>query len=431
MKEFVISEAQTEKAVLVGLITQTQNERKTNEYLDELAFLAETAGAEVVKRFTQKLDTPNSVTYVGKGKLQEVKEYLELQNESEETEIGMVIFDDELSAKQIRNIENELKVKILDRTSLILDIFAQRAQSREGRLQVELAQMAYQLPRLLGHGVAMSRLGGGIGTRGPGETRLEMDRRRIRRRMSDLRREIDELSGQRSLRRARREKNKVPVVALVGYTNAGKSTLLNTLSGADVLAEDKLFATLDPVVRTVKTPAGGEFLLVDTVGFISKLPHALVDAFHSTLEEALLADVLLIVSDGASGEMIRQHDVVLEVLSSLGAADKPMIDVINKADLPGVTANEWPGAIAISAKKGEGLDALLEAIRLKLRGAARPMHAVIPYAQGGLLAKIHADGQVLGEEYTAEGIDVTALADEQLFGRLAAQLGEQAVTWQN
>ena len=223
----------------------------------------------------------------------------------------------------------------------------------------------------------------------------------------------------------------LPVVALVGYTNAGKSTLLNTLSGADVLAEDKLFATLDPVVRTVKTPAGGEFLLVDIVGFISKLPHALVDAFHSTLEEALLADVLLIVSDGASGEMIRQHDVVLEVLSSLGAADKPMIDVINKADLPGVTANEWPGAIAISAKKGEGLDALLEAIRLKLRGAARPMHAVIPYAQGGLLAKIHADGQVLGEEYTAEGIDVTALADEQLFGRLAAQLGEQAVTWQD
>ena len=217
------------------------------------------------------------------------------------------------------------------------------------------------------------------------------------------------------------QKNKVPVVALVGYTNAGKSTLLNTLSGADVLAEDKLFATLDPVVRTVKTPAGGEFLL----------PHALVDAFHSTLEEALLADVLLIVSDGASGEMIRQHDVVLEVLSSLGAADKPMIDVINKADLPGVTANEWPGAIAISAKKGEGLDALLEAIRLKLRGTARPMRAVIPYAQGGLLAKLHADGQVLGEEYTAEGIDVTALADEQLFGRLAAQLGEQAVTWQD
>ena len=249
--------------------------------------------------------------------------------------------------------------------------------------------------------------------------------------MSDLRREIDELSGQRSLRRAKREKNKVPVVALVGYTNAGKSTLLNTLSGADVLAEDKLFATLDPVVRTVKMPTGGEFLLVDTVGFISKLPHALVDAFHSTLEEALLADVLLIVSDGASGEMLHQHDVVLEVLASLGAADKPKIDVINKADLPGVNTNEWPGSIAISAKTGEGLDELLEAIRLKLRGAARPMRATIPYAQGGLLAKLHENGQVLNEAYTADGIEVTALADEQLFGRLSAQLGKQAVSWQN
>ena len=270
-----------------------------------------------------------------------------------------------------------------------------------------------------------------LARRGPGETRLEMDRRHIRRRMSDLRREIDDLSGQRNLRRAKREKNKVPVVALVGYTNAGKSTLLNTLSGADVLAEDKLFATLDPVVRTVKMPAGGEFLLVDTVGFISKLPHALVDAFHSTLEEALLADVLLVISDGASGEMIHQHDVVLEVLASLGAADKPKIDVINKADLPDVNANKWPGAIAVSAKTGKGLDELLEAIRLKLRGAARLMRALIPYAQGGLLAKLHEDGQVLSEEYTGEGIEVKALADEQLFGRLTVQLGEQAVSWQD
>ena len=420
--------------VLIGAPNSTQEEQEraflvgldSDESLLELARLAETAGAQVVGTMLQRKTRPDTATYIGSGKADE----LSLACQARDADV--VIFDDELSGVQTRNLEDILRgAKVIDRTTLILDIFAQRAQSREGRLQVELAQMAYQLPRLLGHGVAMSRLGGGIGTRGPGETRLEMDRRRIRRRMSDLRREIDELSSQRSLRRARREKNKVPVVALVGYTNAGKSTLLNTLSGADVLAEDKLFATLDPVVRTVKTPAGGEFLLVDTVGFISKLPHALVDAFHSTLEEALLADVLLIVSDGASGEMIRQHDVVLEVLSSLGAADKPMIDVINKADLPGVTANEWPGAIAISAKKGEGLDALMEAIRLKLRGAARPMHAVIPYAQGGLLAKIHADGQVLGEEYTAEGIDVTALADEQLFGRLAAQLGEQAVTWQD
>ena len=426
------TEQKIERAALAGLAAASMDERErsTDISLAELAALVETAGGQPVVTLLQNKPTPDPRTFLGEGKVAELKELITAND------CDLAVFDNELSPSQMRVLEEELGVHVLDRSGLILDIFAQRAQTREGQLQVELAQYQYLLPRLTGmwtHLVRQTASGGSspIGTRGPGETRLEMDRRRIRRRMSDLRREIDELSGQRSLRRARREKNKVPVVALVGYTNAGKSTLLNTLSGADVLAEDKLFATLDPVVRTVKTPAGDEFLLVDTVGFISKLPHALVDAFHSTLEEALLADVLLIVSDGASGEMIRQHDVVLEVLSSLGAADKPMIDVINKADLPGVTANEWPGAIAISAKKGEGLDALLEAIRLKLRGAARPMHAVIPYAQGGLLAKIHADGQVLGEEYTAEGIDVTALADEQLFGRLAAQLGEQAVTWQD
>ena len=426
------TEQKIERAALAGLAAASMDERErsTDISLAELAALVETAGGQPVATLLQNKPTPDPRTFLGEGKVAELRELITAND------CDLAVFDNELSPSQMRVLEEELGVRVLDRSGLILDIFAQRAQTREGQLQVELAQYQYLLPRLTGmwtHLVRQTASGGSspIGTRGPGETRLEMDRRRIRRRMSDLRREIDELSGQRSLRRARREKNKVPVVALVGYTNAGKSTLLNTLSGADVLAEDKLFATLDPVVRTVKTPAGGEFLLVDTVGFISKLPHALVDAFHSTLEEALLADVLLIVSDGASGEMIRQHDVVLEVLSSLGAADKPMIDVINKADLPGVTANEWPGAIAISAKKGEGLDALLEAIRLKLRGAARPMHAVIPYAQGGLLAKIHADGQVLGEEYTAEGIDVTALADEQLFGRLAAQLGEQAVTWQD
>ena len=426
------TEQKIERAALAGLAAASMDERErsTDISLAELAALVETAGGQPVVTLLQNKPTPDPRTFLGEGKVAELKELITAND------CDLAVFDNELSPSQMRVLEEELGVRVLDRSGLILDIFAQRAQTREGQLQVELAQYQYLLPRLTGmwtHLVRQTASGGSspIGTRGPGETRLEMDRRRIRRRMSDLRREIDELSGQRSLRRARREKNKVPVVALVGYTNAGKSTLLNTLSGADVLAEDKLFATLDPVVRTVKTPAGGEFLLVDTVGFISKLPHALVDAFHSTLEEALLADVLLIVSDGASGEMIRQHDVVLEVLSSLGAADKPMIDVINKADLPGVTANEWPGAIAISAKKGEGLDALLEAIRLKLRGAARPMRAVIPYAQGGLLAKIHADGQVLGEEYTAEGIDVTALADEQLFGRLAAQLGEQAVTWQD
>ena len=299
MKEFVISEAQTEKAVLVGLITQTQNERKTNEYLDELAFLAETAGAEVVKRFTQKLDTPNSVTYVGKGKLQEVKEYLELQNESEETEIGMVIFDDELSAKQIRNIENELKVKILDRTSLILDIFAMRAQTANAKTQVELAQYKYMLPRLQRLWTHLERQGGGsgagggkgsVGLRGPGETQLEMDRRIILNRMALLKQRLAEIDTQKSTQRKNR--GRMIRVALVGYTNVGKSTLMNLLAKSEVFAENKLFATLDTTVRKVIIE-NLPFLLSDTVGFIRKLPTDLVDSFKSTLDEVREADLLV------------------------------------------------------------------------------------------------------------------------------------------
>lgn len=409
------TQEEKERAYLVGL----DSERS----LEELARLADTAGAIVVGAMLQKKTRPDTVTYIGSGKAEE----LALDCQAKDADI--VIFDDELSGVQTRNLEDVLRgVKVLDRTTLILDIFAQRAQSREGRLQVELAQMAYQLPRLMGHGVSMSRLGGGIGTRGPGETRLEMDRRRIRRRMSDLRREIKELEDQRSLRRSRREKNRVPVVALVGYTNAGKSTLLNALSDANVLAEDKLFATLDPVVRTVKLPSGGEFLLVDTVGFISKLPHALVDAFRSTLEEALLADILLIVSDGASEEMLHQHDVVLEVLSSLGAQDRPMIDVVNKVDLL-ENRPEWPGAFFISAKTGEGVEALLEEVKRRIRGVQRRLRVQIPYAQGALTSMLHSSGSVLSEEYTDSGAVIEAMADDALYGRLAARLGEDALTW--
>lgn len=408
------TEEERERAYLVGL----DSERS----LEELARLADTAGAVVVGCMLQKKSRPDTATYIGSGKAEE----LSLDCQAKEADI--VIFDDELTGVQTRNLEETLRgVKVLDRTSLILDIFAQRAQSREGRLQVELAQMAYQLPRLTGHGISMSRLGGGIGTRGPGETRLEMDRRRIRRRMSDLRREIEELGNQRELRRARREKNKVPVVALVGYTNAGKSTMLNTLSGAGVLAEDKLFATLDPVVRTVKFPTGGEFLLVDTVGFISKLPHALVDAFRSTLEEALLADILLIISDGSSEEMLHQHDVVLEVLASLGAADKPKIDVINKVDLLSKLP-QWPGAIPVSAKTGEGIENLLEEIKRQIRGVQRHARALIPYAQGGLISMLHESATVLNEEYTDTGITAEFMADEETISRLAAKIGEQALT---
>ena len=404
-----------ERAYLVGL----DSERS----LEELARLADTAGAVVVGTMLQKKTRPDTATYIGSGKADE----LSLDCQAKDADI--VIFDDELSGVQTRNLEDVLRgVKVLDRTTLILDIFAQRAQSREGRLQVELAQMAYQLPRLMGHGVSMSRLGGGIGTRGPGETRLEMDRRRIRKRMSDLRHEIKELEEQRGLRRARREKNKVPVVALVGYTNAGKSTLLNSLSDADVLAEDKLFATLDPIVRTVKLPSGGEFLLVDTVGFISKLPHALVDAFRSTLEEALLADILLIVSDGASEEMHHQHKVVLEVLASLGASDKPMIDVINKVDLM-ETPPQWPGAIPISAKTGEGMDALLAEIKRQIRGVQKKLRVAIPYARGAVLSMLHGSGSVIAEEYTDTGMLVDVMADDELYGRLAAKLGKDALVW--
>ena len=420
-----------DREVLIGASTSTQEEKEraylvgldSERSLEELARLADTAGAVVVGTMLQKKTRPDSATYIGSGKADE----LSLDCQAKDADI--VIVDDELTGVQTRNLEQVLRgVKVLDRTALILDIFAQRAQSREGRLQVELAQMAYQLPRLLGHGVSMSRLGGGIGTRGPGETRLEMDRRRIRRRMGDLRQEIQALEEQRSLRRARREKNRVPVVALVGYTNAGKSTLLNALSDAGVLAEDKLFATLDPVVRTVKLPGGGEFLLVDTVGFISKLPHALVDAFRSTLEEALLADVLLIVSDGASEEMLHQHDVVLEVLASLGAADKPKIDVINKIDLL-QTLPQWPGALPISAKTGEGIDALLAAIKRQLRGVQRPLRVHVPYAQGAVLSVLHDEGVVTSESYEEDGVLVDVMADEALYGRLTARLGAQAVSW--
>ena len=338
MKEFVISEAQTEKAVLVGLITQTQNERKTNEYLDELAFLAETAGAEVVKRFTQKLDTPNSVTYVGKGKLQEVKEYLELQNESEETEIGMVIFDDELSAKQIRNIENELKVKILDRTSLILDIFAMRAQTANAKTQVELAQYKYMLPRLQRLWTHLERQGGGsgagggkgsVGLRGPGETQLEMDRRIILNRMSLLKERLAEIDKQKSTQRKNR--GRMIRVALVGYTNVGKSTLMNLLSKSEVFAENKLFATLDTTVRKVIIE-NLPFLLTDTVGFIRKLPTDLVDSFKSTLDEVREADLLIHVVDISHPDFEEQISVVDKTIADLEAGGKPTMIVFNKID---------------------------------------------------------------------------------------------------
>ena len=337
MKEFVISEAQVETAILVGLITQTQDERKTMEYLDELEFLAETAGATVVKRYTQKLPSANSVTYVGKGKLEEIKEYIH-QEEEEEREIGMVIFDDELSAKQIRNIEAELKVKILDRTSLILDIFAMRAQTANAKTQVELAQYKYMLPRLQRLWTHLERQGGGsgagggkgsVGLRGPGETQLEMDSRIILNRMSLLKERLAEIDKQKTTQRKNR--GRMIRVALVGYTNVGKSTLMNLLSKSEVFAENKLFATLDTTVRKVIID-NLPFLLTDTVGFIRKLPTDLVDSFKSTLDEVREADLLIHVVDISHPDFEEQIAVVDKTIADLGAGGKPTMIVFNKID---------------------------------------------------------------------------------------------------
>lgn len=337
MKEFVISEAQVETAILVGLITQTQDERKTKEYLDELEFLAETAGATVVKRFTQKLPAANSVTYVGKGKLEEIKEYIH-QEEENEREVGMVIFDDELSAKQIRNIEAELKVKILDRTSLILDIFAMRAQTANAKTQVELAQYKYMLPRLQRLWTHLERQGGGsgagggkgsVGLRGPGETQLEMDRRIILNRMSLLKERLAEIDKQKSTQRKNR--GRMIRVALVGYTNVGKSTLMNLLSKSEVFAENKLFATLDTTVRKVIIE-NLPFLLTDTVGFIRKLPTDLVDSFKSTLDEVREADLLIHVVDISHPDFEEQISVVDKTIADLEAGRKPTMIVFNKVD---------------------------------------------------------------------------------------------------
>lgn len=337
MKEFVISEAKAETAILVGLITQEQDEAKTKEYLDELEFLADTAGAITVKRFTQKVNGPSQVTYVGKGKLEEIKQYI-LECEEEDEPIGMVIFDDELSAKQIRNIENELQVKILDRTSLILDIFAMRAQTANAKTQVELAQYRYMLPRLQRLWTHLERQGGGsgsgggkgsVGLRGPGETQLEMDRRIILQRITLLKQRLAEIDKQKVTQRKNR--GRLIRVALVGYTNVGKSTIMNLMSKSEVFAENKLFATLDTTVRKVVVE-NLPFLLADTVGFIRKLPTDLVDSFKSTLDEVREADLLLHVVDISHPDFEEQINVVNQTLKDLGCSDKPNMIIFNKID---------------------------------------------------------------------------------------------------
>ena len=362
MKEFVISEAKAETAVLVGLITKDQDENKTKEYLDELEFLADTAGAVTVRRFTQRLNGPSSVTYVGQGKLEEIRQFIK-DEEDNEREVGMVIFDDELSAKQIRNIEKELKVKILDRTSLILDIFAMRAQTAEAKTQVELAQHRYMLPRLQRLWTHLERQGGGsgsgggkgsVGLRGPGETQLEMDRRIILQRITLLKQRLLEIDKQKTTQRQNR--GRLIRVALVGYTNVGKSTIMNLLSKSEVLAENKLFATLDTTVRKMVID-NLPFLIADTVGFIRKLPTDLVDSFKSTLDEVREADLLLHVVDISHPDFEEQIKVVEKTLSDLGCADKPSMIVFNKIDAYSWTEKE-PDDLTPETKENISLESL-------------------------------------------------------------------------
>ncbi|MBQ8161905.1 MAG: GTPase HflX [Clostridia bacterium] len=411
-KESPEEKGEHERAVLIG--------RESEASLKELARLAETAGAEVVATFLQKLnrrEKPDTALFIGRGRAEE----LSLQIQALEADVCIV--DDELTGIQVRNLEDILRVKVIDRTGLILDIFAQRAGSSEGKLQVELAQLEYRSTRLIGQGLVLSRLAGGIGTRGPGESKLEMNRRRIRERMTELRRRLDEVERQRDVRRKNRERNEVPVAALVGYTNAGKSTLLNRLTGSDVYVQNQLFATLDTVSRRVEGE-GVPFLLVDTVGFIRKLPHTLVKAFRSTLEEALSADVLVIVHDGESPDMLSQRETVEQVLQELGATSQGRVEVVNKCDLlPDISA--IPGAIPVSAKTGEGLEEMLQAIRQKLRSGLVEASFLIPFSDYSSIGKIRESGRVLEESYTDTGTVLKMEMTEEDRNRLVRQLGEQ------
>lgn len=398
------------RAILIGADT---GEYDAESSMDELSELAKTAGAEELARVLQKREAYEPATVIGEGKLAEVKELCGSLGAE------LLIFDCELTASQIRNVEDETDVRVIDRTMLILDIFAGRAVSREGKLQVELAQLRYRLPRLMGIGASLSRLGGGIGTRGPGETQLETDRRHIRRRIDKLSAELKELEERRGYARDRRKKDSVQVGAIVGYTNAGKSTLLNLLTGADVLAEDKLFATLDPTSRAIDLPDGRSLLLVDTVGLIRRLPHHLVEAFKSTLEEAACADIIIHVCDVSDPEAAEKADVTLKTLADLGAAEIPVVTVLNKCDLLTENIPEDDSTVKISAKKAQGIDRLLKVVAANLPETAKRMKLLLPYDKAGFTAKLRENGKVFTEEYTETGVLVDALVDQMLIKQIS------------
>lgn len=405
------NEIKITKAILVSVNT---GEFDTEQSLDELEELAQTAEAEVVAKVTQNRDTYDKATCIGRGRLDEIKQLCD------ENEIDLLIFDHELSATQTRNIEDITGVRVIDRTTLILDIFAMHARTKEGSLQVELAQQRYRLPRLAGIGASMSRLGAGIGTRGPGETKLETDKRHIRRRIEYLKKELAEMEARRQMLRVRRKKDSIQTVAIVGYTNVGKSTLLNALTDAGVLVENKLFATLDPTARGLELPDGRTVLMIDTVGLIRRLPHHLVEAFKSTLEEATQADLILHVCDASSDEAKAQAEVTTSLLAELGCAETPIVTVFNKCDkLAELPDNEHTEkAVFISAKTRYGFDALLNKISKTLEGTAKRMQLLLPYDKAGITAKIREDGKVFSEEYREDGIYVDALVDKKLYSQV-------------
>jgi len=402
-------EKESERVFLVGVDIKSQPSWELDDSLDELGRLATTAGGEVIGSGHQRLDKPVSATYIGKGKAGEFAEQCIGED------VDTVIFDDELSPAQSRNLEKIFDIKVLDRTSLILDIFAQRARTREGKLQIELAQLQHLLPRLTRFWTHLSRQKGGIGMRGDGESQLEVDRRRILERIHRLSEELSIVRKQRDTQRRARRRMQWPIASLVGYTNAGKSTLFNTLTSGEVLAEDKLFATLDPTTRRLQLPTNQNVLLSDTVGFIRKLPHSLVESFKATLEEVVESDLLVHVVDVSHPQAVEQIDTVNQVLTDLGAGGKPTLMVFNKMDrlehqaLPEPFASEYPDAVMVSAKSGEGIDKLLLELGTRLRPIREEMEVMIPYSRTDLSAKMHEVGQILEEAYEETGIRIRAL----------------------
>lgn len=403
-----------ERVILVGVSTGDHDDAEQS--LDELGDLVKTAGALAVGKVIQNREAMHPGTYVGKGKIDEIKELLW------EMDATGIVCDDELSPAQMNNLTEMLETKVMDRTLVILDIFAGRASTSEGKIQVELAQLRYRQSQLTGAGKALSRLGGGIGTRGPGEKKLEIDRRLIKDRIAQLNRELKDVKRHRELTREQRKRNHVPVVAIVGYTNAGKSTLLNTLTDAGILEEDQLFATLDPTTRNLKLPSGQEILLTDTVGFIRKLPHHLIEAFRSTLEEAKYADIILHVVDASNPQMDEQMFVVYETLQRLEVMNKPVITAFNKMDRVGeaITVRDFQAdkIVQISAKSGENLGQLFDAIEEILREEKIHIERVFSYSESGKVQLIRKYGELLKEEFEEDGVHVEAYVPQEIYGRL-------------